>query len=1133
MFDVFYFGPKPDRFAHKQPADSLEDAADKSRTGLYWYIYGGNDYSKFDFDFVPPPWESHQTHVWANQWQPNGEVYLANKHNAELIYNYRTEHKVHRLPDPSCWHVPDHIGPDSVDQRWCPDPLDPLYIYHFASQWQSASGVTYTVAGATEHKLVDYFVVRTLVSKLNWQVPDHIDPASVDFTWHPNPLDSPYIYHFASQHQSASGVTYTVAGATEIKLVDYSVVTAVSAPWHFKFNTAVSDFDYTWHPNALDTAMCYVFGNQWNPAVLEPTVIYNVSNSDMVRYMDEPVAVAAADMSVWTILDDIVDFDYTWRPNPTDPPYRYVFGNQWLAPEVRPALEYVVGGAAETKYMEYPRATRISQPNKFTIVHAASFDFSWEPDPGDPAYIYVFGNQWYPAEVMPTVEYAVAGATERKFLDYPRAQLPEQHDNHWHTLIDCEWDYSWVPDPGDPAYIYVFGNQWHAAEIMPTVEYHVPGAVERKYLEYPKAALLSMPERWCVPEEINIDNIDFTWHPHPADCFVHHFGSQYQKSTGLTYTTPGATEIKLEYELPIKQKGQSTISVLDIFFVDKGNSLSAVRFEQLQQRFPAAQKIRYANSMLETVRRCVTRTSTNKFWVISSENVYSEFDFAWHAEPWQSYMTHIFGSQWQKWSDTYLVNKWEFERHAKWATALEQFPSLNFVKNQTVHRPNDLHDIYYVDHNNANHQLAWMQQRYPNIKITRFVDNYLDTFKRIMTTATTEYVWITSSICSYAKFDFSWQPEPWQKEMIHVFGSSSQRRGDTFYIHVESFKTQMYELEMLDWFNVINYCQEQLIDRLPAPVVQFTQDSIVPAVQAYQFDFPYAVFTNQSTAPPTTRDLCLWHAKDRVTEAITRNGATTIVPREIKAHLRTQLYDYPYVNRKNSWVLTEKSLDIIFISNGEPDEEMMYHHTEYITNSDVKWIRGVNGRVAAYQAAAQASTTPWFFAVFAKLEVVGNSFPWHDWQPDYWQEPKHYIFNAQNPVNGLEYGHQGMIAYNKNLVLTNNNPGIDFTLSQAHESVPVLSGIARFNQDPWMTWRTAFREVVKLKHFMATQPTLETEHRLTTWLTVAQGDHATWCLRGAADAVDYYTEVGGDYNLLMLSFDWAWLQTRFIQCSNS
>ena len=126
----------------------------------------------------------------------------------------------------------------------------------------------------------------------------------------------------------------------------------------------------------------------------------------------------------------------------------------------------------------------------------------------------------------------------------------------------------------------------------------------------------------------------------------------------------------------------------------------------------------------------------------------------------------------------------------------------------------------------------------------------------------------------------------------------------------------------------------------------------------------------------------------------------------------------------------------------------------------------------------------------------------------------------------------GMIAYNKNLVLSNNNPGIDFTLSQPHESVPTLSGIAHFNQDAWMTWRTAFREVLKLKHFITIAPTLETEHRLNTWLTVAQGDYAKHCLAGARDAVEYYDEVAGNYELLKLSFDWAWLQERF-NVSNS
>ena len=78
-----------------------------------------------------------------------------------------------------------------------------------------------------------------------------------------------------------------------------------------------------------------------------------------------------------------------------------------------------------------------------------------------------------------------------------------------------------------------------------------------------------------------------------------------------------------------------------------------------------------------------------------------------------------------------------------------------------------------------------------------------------------------------------------------------------------------------------------------------------------------------------------------------------------------------------------------------------------------------------------------------------------------------------------------------------------------------------------MTWRTAFREVVKLKHFMATQPTLETEHRLTTWCTVANGVFSDECLMGARDAVKYYNEVNGDYEQLKLSFEWAWLRKRY------
>jgi hypothetical protein len=183
--------------------------------------------------------------------------------------------------------------------------------------------------------------------------------------------------------------------------------------------------------------------------------------------------------------------------------------------------------------------------------------------------------------------------------------------------------------------------------------------------------------------------------------------------------------------------------------------------------------------------------------------------------------------------------------------------------------------------------------------------------------------------------------------------------------------------------------------------------------------------------------------------------------------------------------------------------------------------RGITGRVAAYHAAAEMSTTPWFFAVFAKLQVSVD-FDWA-WQPDRMQEPKHYIFHAQNPITGLTYGHQAMIAYNKKLVLANAGHGLDFTLDSAHEVVPVLSGTADYASTPWMAWRTAFRECVKLRG----QTDVESEYRLRKWLEVIPlgTPNAEWSRWGAEDAVEYYESVAGDLTELRKSYDWSWLAT--------
>jgi len=158
--------------------------------------------------------------------------------------------------------------------------------------------------------------------------------------------------------------------------------------------------------------------------------------------------------------------------------------------------------------------------------------------------------------------------------------------------------------------------------------------------------------------------------------------------------------------------------------------------------------------------------------------------------------------------------------------------------------------------------------------------------------------------------------------------------------------------------------------------------------------------------------------------------------------------------------------------------------------------------------------------VFAKLEVT-QRFDW-TWQPDRMQQAKHYIFHAGNPVNGLVYGHQAMIAYNRQLALENTGVGLDFTLDQAHEVVPILSGTAMYAETPWMAWRTAFREALKLR---ASLPDVENEYRLKVWLKEDSGAIANghWSSKGAQDAVEYYEEVKGDPTELRKSYEWAWL----------
>jgi hypothetical protein len=499
---------------------------------------------------------------------------------------------------------------------------------------------------------------------------------------------------------------------------------------------------------------------------------------------------------------------------------------------------------------------------------------------------------------------------------------------------------------------------------------------------------------------------------------------------------------------------------------------------------------------VDSIEQAQGLSRTRYCWIVNYLTDYTDHDFLWEPVPWEADQTHIWPSQHQANGGTYLVPKTGGTEYNRNHPVLPRRCSAPKVG---------------IDHGDG-------------LKVkcdysTRYISDYLGTLKRVLNKVTTEYVWVISSVCDYTNFDFSWHPSEWQRDMLHVFASGNQKFGDTFYVHVPTFLEKSKDIKLLEWFDTLHFVEDVSVPRWAMPIIEHNHDTHVEAIRDHEFKTPLVMFSTggQTGFEPT---VCLWRELTKTVVPLTPGASIVIVPRETKNHMNQQVYDYPYIDKTFAHG-TEPPLDVVFIDNGEPNAE--YNWLQLPQTSIPNQIHrssGVNGRVAAYQAAARLSRTPWFFAVFAKLRVA-ETFDW-SWQPDRMQEPKHYIFHAFNPINGLTYGHQAMIAYNRDLVLNNPGVGLDFTLDSAHEVVPILSGTAEYAHTPWMAWRTAFRECLKLR----ASADVESEYRLNKWLTVAiglpNGQYSIW---GAEDAVEYYDSVGGDLSELRKSYDWEWLST--------
>ncbi len=542
---------------------------------------------------------------------------------------------------------------------------------------------------------------------------------------------------------------------------------------------------------------------------------------------------------------------------------------------------------------------------------------------------------------------------------------------------------------------------------------------------------------------------------------------------------------------------------------------------------------------------------------------YSDFDFSWEPAPWESHYRHAFASQWQKDSGTYLVpksgyteTKYNTDNTVVRLTDVSKWDSTDSDFDYSWHH--DVTEPPYIYQFGTQHQttggprytvagaestkfvgditsrvravaggrvlIKHLNTPYDaNINIidsTRFISNYLDTLKRILKKIDSEYVWVISDLCDYTDFDFSWHPALWQNRMLHVFPSNEQKFGDTFFIHVESFLETVKDIKLLEYYTPLNFVDKP-VKRKPPTQVKFDTDSVVDAIWTHEFQEPVVQFYKYEPVEPVT--ISLWQERLRTVVPLVRGSENVLIPKDAKNYINEQVYDYEWIDKKHV-AMEPQPCDVIFISNGE---SMAQKHWQILQNicPRAKRVDGVDGRDLAYKTAAKLSNTDWFYAVFAKTEVLAT-FKF-DFVADRLQEPKHYIFYSRNALNGLQYGSMNIDLYNKQLVLdTHIEEGsmLDFTLSKKHTVVPEVASIAQFNTDPWVTWRSAFREVIKLKQEVDNGAGIEIRHRLDTWCKRADGENAEYCLAGANDALEFYHSVDANPDELQKSFHWEWIK---------
>ena len=407
--------------------------------------------------------------------------------------------------------------------------------------------------------------------------------------------------------------------------------------------------------------------------------------------------------------------------------------------------------------------------------------------------------------------------------------------------------------------------------------------------------------------------------------------------------------------------------------------------------------------------------------------------------------------------------------------------------------------------------------------------------------------WVT--VATDFKFDFI--PTKWEEDAVHVFQDSNEDFRSIRLIPRGTFNLMQYDIKQIvnNSFNTLK--QVYTVATLPTYWKQYTLNTDMGThkqhlehIQAENDDWFYTIDDDVQPLEqfvfahtPQLDSLYKTHVWQRTNSrtGLTQSyGGVRLWPNPISSVMSEVTSEKIRLNKMDAGKLqyVKEPASIItpyavFMLSYKEDESMVQAHIDVIQAKDgidVVHVRGVEGIFNAHKACATQCNTKMFWVVDADA-LVSDDFNF-EYIPDVYDQDVVHVWNSRNQVTGEEYGYGGVKLFNTQQVADATSWGLDFTtgLSKRFKSMPQVSCVTNFNVDAHSTWRSAFRECVKLT--LSVDP--DAQRRLSSWLhPQPDAQFVAEAEAGAEAGYQFALKNRDDPAVLNNINDYTWLETEW------